>query len=119
MQPFGCTAAAAGIPDGSLDLSHGVLAHGVLALWATAVAGAMGCDDDGMKPGPPLAHLPEAVTFTLDEVADILFAVDLAVGRTRPGGAEHATSRRVQRLITTRLWPDLGALLDDDRDGDG
>lgn len=67
----------------------------------------MGC-------GPPLARLPDEVTFTLDEAADLLFVVDLAVEHTPAGTPEHASARRIQRLVTSRLWPDLGDLLDDD-----
>jgi hypothetical protein len=71
-----------------------------------------------MGPQPPIAELPDEVTFTLDEVATLLFAVDIAVERALEDGDEHAAARRAQRLITSRLWPDLGSLLDDD-EGEG
>jgi hypothetical protein len=64
----------------------------------------------------PIADLPDAVTFTLDEVALLLFVADTAVERTREGSDEHARARRAQRLITARLWPELGDLLGDDRE---
>lgn len=66
-----------------------------------------------MRPGPPIAELPDEVTFTLDEVAALLFVADIAVERTSEDSAEHAMGRQAQRLITSRLWPDLGALPDD------
>lgn len=67
-----------------------------------------------MGPHPPLAELPEDISFTLAEVADTLFAIDLAVERTDPGSADHRAARRIQQLITSKLWPELGGLLDDD-----
>ena len=70
-----------------------------------------------MRPHSPIAELPDEVTFTLEEVAILLFAVDVAVERTLDDGAEHAAATRAQRLITSRLWPDLGSLLDDDEAG--
>jgi hypothetical protein len=62
----------------------------------------------------PITNLPEHITFNLDEVARILFAIDLAVELTRPGNDEQASARTAQRLVTARLWPDLDDLLDDD-----
>jgi hypothetical protein len=67
-----------------------------------------------MSSDPPLAELPGEVTFDLEEVADVLFVVDVAVDRTVPGSEEHDAARRAQRLITSKLWPELGELLDDD-----
>ena len=61
-----------------------------------------------------IADLPDEVTFTLDEVALLLFVADTAVERTPKGGSEHTRARRAQRLITSRLWPELGDLLGDD-----
>lgn len=72
-----------------------------------------------MASGSPLAELPDEVTFSLDEVADILFVVDLAVASVTPGSDDYPAARRVQRLITARLWPDLGAMLEDEQDEDG
>lgn len=67
-----------------------------------------------MGPHPPLAELPDEISFTLAEVADTLFAIDLAVERTDQGSADHRAARRIRRLITSKLWPELGGLLDDD-----
>jgi hypothetical protein len=60
--------------------------------------------------------LPDEVCFTLDEVADVLFVVDLAVEAATRGGSDRVVARRVQRLISGRLWPELGDLLNDDGD---
>lgn len=67
-----------------------------------------------MGRGAPIAELPDGVTLTLDEVAILLFVADTAVERTPEGSSEHVRARRAQRLITSRLWPELGELLDDD-----
>jgi hypothetical protein len=71
-----------------------------------------------MPAEPPIAELPDEVTFTLDQAATLLFVADIAVERTAEGSADHAMARRAQRLITSRLWPDLGELLDDEDEGD-
>jgi hypothetical protein len=65
-----------------------------------------------------IVDLPDDVTFTLDEVALLLFVADTAVERTREGSPEHTRARRAQRLITSRLWPELGELLGDDNKED-
>ena len=62
----------------------------------------------------PIADLPDEVTFTLDKVAILLFVADTAVERLPQGSSEHTRARRAQRLITSRLWPELDELLDDD-----
>ena len=72
------------------------------------------CDDYRMDVPPPFAELPDEVCFTLDEVADVLFAVDVAVEKTGRYTPEREVARRSQRLITSRLWPELGDLLGDD-----
>lgn len=46
-----------------------------------------------------------------------MFSVDALVEKTSLGTAVHREARRVQRLITSRLRPELGVKLDD-RDGD-
>ena len=67
-----------------------------------------------MSPEPPIADLPDEVTFTLDEVALLLFVADTAVESTADGSSGHTRARRAQRLITSRLWPELDDLLGDD-----
>lgn len=71
-----------------------------------------------MPPDGPLAKLPDEVTFDLGEIADILFVVDLAVDRTAPGSSEHDDARRAQWLITSKLWPELGELLNDNEESE-
>lgn len=63
---------------------------------------------------PPFAELPDEVCFALDDIADVLFTLDVAVEKTARGTAEREVARRSQRLITSRLWPELGYLLGDD-----
>jgi len=65
-----------------------------------------------MQSEPPFAHLRREVTFTLREIADILAAVDVAVEASEPGSPTHVAARHAQRLITTKLWPELGDILD-------
>jgi hypothetical protein len=67
-----------------------------------------------MDAPPPYTEMPDEVCLTLDEVADLLFTVDVAVEKTTHGTREHEVARRSQRLITSRLWPELGDLLSDD-----
>ena len=42
-----------------------------------------------MPAQPPVVDLPDEVTFTLDEVALLLFATDTAVESTSNGSLEH------------------------------
>lgn len=65
-----------------------------------------------------LADLPEQVTFDLSEVAQILFAIDLAVESATPGTPERRAARKAQVLVTARLWPELGELLENGDDED-
>lgn len=74
--------------------------------------------DGRMDPDQPIRELPDEVTFTLDEVALLLFVADTAVEATNDGSPEHTRARSAQRLLTSRLWPELGDLLRDD-DGGG
>ena len=67
-----------------------------------------------MSPEPPIANLPDEVTFTRDEVALLLFVADTAVESKTDGSSQHTRARLAQRLITSRLWPELGDLLGDD-----
>lgn len=69
-----------------------------------------------MDTPPPFVELPDEVCFTLDELADLLFTVDVAVEKMVHGSREHRAARRSQRLITSRLWPELGDLLNDEDD---
>ena len=61
----------------------------------------------------PFAHLPEEVTLSRDELAIVLFALDVVEEAQVPAD-DAAKVRRAIRLLTTKVWPELGDLLDDD-----
>lgn len=61
------------------------------------------------------AHLPEEITLTRDELAVVLFALDV-VEDAAVGLAGQAKVRRAIRLLTAKLWPELGDLLGDDQE---
>lgn len=44
----------------------------------------------------------------MSEVAQLLFAIDLAVETARPGTPERRAARKAQVLVTARLWPGVG-----------
>jgi hypothetical protein len=71
-----------------------------------------GCHDPQMP--EPLAQLPHEVGLDVDEVREVLFAVDLPVELSAARSSDEARARRAQRLSTTKLWPDLGELLNQD-----
>jgi hypothetical protein len=58
----------------------------------------------------PIASLPDELTLARDEAAEVLFALDVVEGSDL--GPDEATKvRRAVRLLTAKLWPDLGDLL--------
>ena len=61
----------------------------------------------------PLARLPDDIVLTRDEAAVILFGLDV-VEQTDVDADEAAKVTRAVHLLTAKLWPDLGDLLDDD-----
>jgi hypothetical protein len=64
-------------------------------------------------PGEPLAELPDEITLTRDEAAAILFGLDV-VEQDGVDPEERAKVARAIHLLTAKLWPDLGDLLDGD-----
>ena len=61
----------------------------------------------------PIADLPDEITLTRDETAVVLFALDVVDSAvSEPEEAEKV--RRAIRLLTRKLWPELGDLLDDE-----
>lgn len=68
-----------------------------------------------MSVEPPFAHLPEEVTLTRDELAVVLFALDV-VEDADVNAADAAKVTRAIRLLTAKLWPELGDLLGDDEE---
>lgn len=58
--------------------------------------------------------LPDAITLARDEVAAVLFALDVIDGVT--ASAEDGVKVRAAiRLLIDKLWPELGDLLDDEQ----
>lgn len=63
----------------------------------------------------PIADLPDEITLTRDEAATVLFALDL--GDTAVSSREEAKKvGQAVRLLTRKLWPELGDLLDGDEE---
>jgi len=63
----------------------------------------------------PFAHLPDEVTLTRDELGAVLFALDV-VEEANVDPEDAAKVRRAIRLLTAKLWPELGDLLGDDQE---
>ncbi len=58
------------------------------------------------------ARLPDQISLSREEVATVLFALDLAEVSAPAAGRQEV--RRAIRLLTSKLWPELGDLLGDD-----
>lgn len=61
---------------------------------------------------PVFARLPERIELDLDEVRRVLAALD--VGATHTTGRDRETITEVVNLVTAKLWPELGDLLDEE-----
>lgn len=61
---------------------------------------------------PVFARLPERIELDLDEVRRVLAALDL--GATHTAGRDRETIAEVVNLVTAKLWPELGDLLDEE-----
>lgn len=61
----------------------------------------------------PLARLPDEIVLTRDEAAVVLFGLDV-VDSADVSADEAAKVTRAVHLLATKVWPDLGDLLDDD-----
>ena len=66
-----------------------------------------------MADEPPFARLPDEVTLSRDELAVVLFALDV-VEEADVDAENGAKVRRAIRLLTAKLWPELGDLLGDE-----
>lgn len=66
-----------------------------------------------MSDDRPFAELPDEISLTRDELAVILFALDV-VEEADVDPADAAKVRSAIRLLTAKLWPELGDLLGDD-----
>jgi len=65
-------------------------------------------------PDAPIAELPDYITLTRDEATTVLSGLDVVVEATDIDTEKAAKVRRAVRLVTTKLWPELGDLLDED-----
>lgn len=64
-------------------------------------------------PEEPLARLPDGMVLTRDEAAVVLFGLDV-VEQADVSPDQAAKVTRAVHLLTAKLWPDLGVLLDGD-----
>lgn len=64
----------------------------------------------------PFAWLPQEICFSLRETADILATADAAERHAARQSEDWVLALAVQRMVTARLWPELGRLL---REPDG
>ena len=65
-------------------------------------------------PDEPLAQLPDRIALDLSEVAILLGALDRASEFAEPGTDTQRAIRAATRLLTRKVWPELGDLLDED-----
>jgi hypothetical protein len=63
--------------------------------------------------GRPFVDLPDEIVLTRDEVAVVLLGLDTLDETELDSTARHQVDRAI-RLLTTKLWPELGDLLDEE-----
>jgi hypothetical protein len=64
----------------------------------------------------PFARLPDQIVLDRHEIAIVLYALDLVeLAALHP--ADRARVRVAIRLVTSKLWSELGDILDEDGDG--
>ena len=61
----------------------------------------------------PFAELPDRIELSLDEVSAALEVLDIAEAAARTDD-ERAAAREAIHIVTSKLWPELGDLLDRD-----
>ena len=61
----------------------------------------------------PYVQLPERIEFTLAEAGELLEVLDVAAATARTDD-ERTAARDAAEMITGKLWPQLGDLLEDD-----
>lgn len=66
-----------------------------------------------MSSADPYVRLPDRVELTLAEAGHLLEVLDVALATARSDG-ERTAAREAAEIITAKLWPELGDLLDDD-----
>lgn len=67
-----------------------------------------------MSHDEPYVRLPPTIELDLAEAGALLFALDDAHKLVAPGGMTATGIRNAIRLITRKLWAELGDLLDDE-----
>ena len=66
-----------------------------------------------MSRDDPFVRLPDRIELSLVEASELLEVLDIAVTTARTD-AERLAVHEAVRMITARLWPELGDLLDGD-----
>ena len=66
-----------------------------------------------MSRDDPFVRLPDHIELSLAEASELLEVLDIAATTARTD-EERLAVRKAVRMITTRLWPELGDLLDGD-----
>lgn len=66
-----------------------------------------------MSSDEPYVRLPEHIEVTLAEAGQLLEVLDVAVATARTDD-ERSAAVDAAEMITAKLWPELGDLLDDD-----
>ena len=61
-----------------------------------------------------LVSLPDEIVLDLSEVAVVLGALDRGAALAGTDGDDAVAIRRAVKLVTAKLWPELGGLLDDE-----
>ena len=61
----------------------------------------------------PLVRLPDQIRLNLREVAMLIFALDMAEDEAGDNSAAQSQIAAARRLLTSKLWPELGDLLED------
>lgn len=61
----------------------------------------------------PFVRLPDRIELTAEEAGHLLEVLDLAAATARTD-EEHLAVAEAVRMITSKLWPELGDLLDGD-----
>ncbi len=69
-----------------------------------------------MSNGGAEVLLPESIELSLREAGDLLQVLDDAEGLAPVGSRVYRSVRASIRMLTHKLWPELGRLLDDDQE---
>lgn len=75
--------------------------------WARRLVSSLRCHDD------PFVRLPDHIELTFAEAGQLLEVLDAAATTARSDEERRALLEAV-RVVTSKLWPELGDLLDGD-----